>query len=93
MLIRLRGCPGWSASLLFAYGINTCSHDVDRIYLVNMFLSHYFKDLRFTAFLFVYLQSLVSWFKVANIVVSLVYVVFFAVGPGMFRHMVVSPNY
>ena len=28
MLIRLRGCAGWSASLFFAYGINRFSHDV-----------------------------------------------------------------
>ena len=27
-LIRLRGCAGWSAPLLFAYGINRFSHDV-----------------------------------------------------------------
>ena len=27
MKIRLRGCAGWSASLLFAYGINRFSHD------------------------------------------------------------------
>ena len=27
MLIRLRGCPGWSAPLLFAYGKNRFSHD------------------------------------------------------------------
>ena len=27
-LIRLRGCTGWSAPLLFAYGINRFSHDV-----------------------------------------------------------------
>ena len=28
MLISLRGCAGWSASLLFANGINMFSHDV-----------------------------------------------------------------
>ena len=28
MLIRLRRCAGWFASLLFAYGINRFSHDV-----------------------------------------------------------------
>ena len=28
VLIRLRGCAGWSAPLLFAYGINRFSHDV-----------------------------------------------------------------
>ena len=27
MLIRLRGCAGWSAPLLFAYGINRFCHD------------------------------------------------------------------
>ena len=27
-LIRLRGCTGWSAPLLFAYGISRFSHDV-----------------------------------------------------------------
>ena len=31
VLIRLRGCAGWSASLLFAYGINRFSHDVAHI--------------------------------------------------------------
>ena len=30
-LIRLRGCAGWSASLLFAYGINRFSHDVAQL--------------------------------------------------------------
>ena len=28
MLIRLRGCAGWSAPLLFAYGIKQFSHDL-----------------------------------------------------------------
>ena len=28
VLIRLRGCAGWSAPLLFAYGINRFFHDV-----------------------------------------------------------------
>ena len=28
VLLRLRGCAGWSAPLLFAYGINRFSHDV-----------------------------------------------------------------
>ena len=27
-LMRMRGCPGWSGPLLFAYGINRFSHDV-----------------------------------------------------------------
>ena len=31
-LIRLRGCAGWSAPLLFAYGINRFSHDVAQFY-------------------------------------------------------------
>ena len=30
-LIRLRRCAGWSAPLLFAYGINRFSHDVAHI--------------------------------------------------------------
>ena len=30
-MIRLRGCQGWSAPLLFAYGINRFSHDVAQI--------------------------------------------------------------
>ena len=30
-LIRLRGCAGLSAPLLFAYGINRFSHDVAQI--------------------------------------------------------------
>ena len=39
-LIRLRGCTGWSASLLFAYGINRFSHDVARCsyYLLSLAL-------------------------------------------------------
>ena len=32
MLIRLQGCAGWSAPLLFAYGINRFSHDVAQIW-------------------------------------------------------------
>ena len=39
MLIRLRGCAGWSAPLLFAYGWNRFSHDVVELFLqttVNM---------------------------------------------------------
>ena len=28
-LVRLRGCAGWSAPLLFAYSINRFSHDVE----------------------------------------------------------------
>ena len=32
-LFRLRGCAGWSAPLLFAYGINRFSHDVTQIVL------------------------------------------------------------
>ena len=31
VLIRLRGCVGWSAPLLFAHGINRFSHDVAQI--------------------------------------------------------------
>ena len=30
-LISLRGCAGWSAPLLFAYGINRFSHDLAHI--------------------------------------------------------------
>ena len=30
-LIRLLGCTGWSAPLLFVYGINRFSHDVAHI--------------------------------------------------------------
>ena len=33
VLIRLRRCAGWSAPLLFAYGINRFSHDVAHIYV------------------------------------------------------------
>ena len=33
MLIRLRGCAGWSAHLLFAYCINRFSHDAAHIFL------------------------------------------------------------
>ena len=33
-LIRLRGCAGWSASLLFAYGISRFCHDAAQSYLV-----------------------------------------------------------
>ena len=32
-LIRLRGCAGCSAPLLFAYGINRFSHDVAQLHL------------------------------------------------------------
>ena len=31
-LIRLRGCAGWSAPLLFAYGKNSFSHDMAHLY-------------------------------------------------------------
>ena len=31
VLIRLRGCTGWSTPLVFAYGINRFSHDVAHI--------------------------------------------------------------
>ena len=34
-LIRLRGCAGWSAPLLFAYGIKRFSHDVAHIWLID----------------------------------------------------------
>ena len=33
MLIRLHGCTGWSAILLFAYGKNRFSHDVAQLYM------------------------------------------------------------
>ena len=33
VLIRLRGCAGWSAPLLFAYGINKFSHDTAHLIL------------------------------------------------------------
>ena len=33
-LIRLRGCTGWSAPLLFAYGINRFSHDMAHLSVV-----------------------------------------------------------
>ena len=36
MLIRLHGCAGWSASLLFAYGKNRFSHDVAHIICKEM---------------------------------------------------------
>ena len=36
MLIRLRGCAGWSAPLLFAYGKNKFSHDVAHIIYDNI---------------------------------------------------------
>ena len=35
MLIRLRRCAGWSASLLFAYGKNRFSHDMAHLYIVT----------------------------------------------------------
>ena len=34
-LIRLRGCAGWSAPLLFAYGINRFAHDAAQIKAPN----------------------------------------------------------
>ena len=33
-LLRLRGCAGWSAFLLFAHDKNRVSHDVAQLYLV-----------------------------------------------------------
>ena len=36
-LIRLRGCAGWSAPLLFAYGINRFCHDGPQMLLANFF--------------------------------------------------------
>ena len=35
VLIRLRRCTGWSAPLLFAYGINRFCHDIAHIFLLN----------------------------------------------------------
>ena len=35
VLIRLRGCAGWSAPLLFAYGINRFYHDMAHIWMVR----------------------------------------------------------
>ena len=37
-LIRLRGCAGWSAPLLFAYGKNRFSHDVFQLFEVILFV-------------------------------------------------------
>ena len=37
VLIRLRGCAGWSAPLLFADGINRFSHDVIHIFVCSFF--------------------------------------------------------
>ena len=34
-LIRLRGCVGWSAPLLFAYGINRFSHGAAQLFFPN----------------------------------------------------------
>ena len=34
-LIRLRGCAGWSVSLLFAYGKNRFSHDIAQLLCLN----------------------------------------------------------
>ena len=43
ILSRLRGCAGWSASLLFAYEISRFSHDVAHyLFLVCFFLYIYF---------------------------------------------------
>ena len=36
VLIRLRWCAGWSAPLLFAYGINKFSHDVAHIVWIKL---------------------------------------------------------
>ena len=43
-LIRLRGCAGWTAPLLFAYGINRFSRDVAESYLApsDLILVHVF---------------------------------------------------
>ena len=35
-LVRLRGCAGWSAPLLYAYAFNSFSHDVAHIRDVNL---------------------------------------------------------
>ena len=35
VLIRLHGCAGWSAPLLFAYGINRFSHKVAQFYMTK----------------------------------------------------------
>ena len=37
VLIRLCGCAGWSAPLLFAYGINRYSHDVSHFILEGFY--------------------------------------------------------
>ena len=34
-LIRLRGCAGWSAPLLFDYGINRFSQDAAQVFFIN----------------------------------------------------------
>ena len=44
VLIRLRRCAGWSASLLFAYCINRFSHEVAHIYPEHL----YHKDPKFS---------------------------------------------
>ena len=40
VLIRLRGCAGWSTPLLFAYGINRFSLDVPQIYYCSYFFTN-----------------------------------------------------
>ena len=40
-LIRLRGCAGWSVSMLFAYGKNRFSHDVAQLISSSLFLIKY----------------------------------------------------
>ena len=44
-LIRLRGCAGWSASLLFAYGINRFSHDKAHMCFDDVFLTGLYRNI------------------------------------------------
>ena len=46
VLIRLRGCASWSAPLLFAYGINRFSHDVDHIEIAKLVIPLYIFSIR-----------------------------------------------
>ena len=46
-LIRLRGCAGWSAHLLFAYGINRFSHDMAHIISVYLMVWNFWLYLTF----------------------------------------------
>ena len=59
-LIRLRGCAGWSAPLLFAYGKNRFSNDVAQITVCSDNYSNFFKCPNYFDFSFMATSS-INW--------------------------------